>query len=144
MNITSRPPAASAKAYTLLEMIIVMMIITIISGSAIYLMKNVTNTASVKRARADFQTIQTALQTYKLNTLSYPTTAQGLNAMVNKPTPSPRSWQKVMDAVPMDPWNNQYMYRFPGKKNPSEPEILSKGPDGQENTEDDLSSQDGE
>jgi len=142
MKITSHPARRVAAAYTLLEMIIVMMIITIISGSAIYLMKNVTNTASVKRARADFQTIQTALQTYKLNTLSYPTTAQGLMALVNKPSPSPRSWQKVMDAVPMDPWNNQYMYRFPGKKNPSEPEILSKGPDGQENTEDDLSSQD--
>jgi general secretion pathway protein G len=53
----------------------------------------------------------------------------------------PRRWEKVLDTVPVDPWGNEFRYRYPGSKDPSEPEILSLGPDGKENTADDISSQ---
>ncbi|HEX7260366.1 MAG TPA: type II secretion system protein GspG, partial [Luteolibacter sp.] len=73
-----------------------------------------------------------------------PATQQGLKALVEKPssTPVPRRWSQVMKKLPPDPWGAQYGYRFPGKKVANEYEIFSKGPDGLENTGDDLSSQD--
>jgi general secretion pathway protein G len=81
---------------------------------------------------------------YKLNAGSFPTTQQGLKALVEKPssTPVPRRWVQVMSKIPLDPWDSAYGYRFPGKKRANEFEIFSKGPDGMENTGDDLSSQD--
>ena len=64
--------------------------------------------------------------------------------LVEKPTtsPQPRRYQSIMKSVPLDPWSAEYIYRFPGKKRANDFEIISKGPDGQENTGDDLSSQD--
>jgi general secretion pathway protein G len=64
--------------------------------------------------------------------------------MVEKPssTPVPRRWVQVMSKIPLDPWDSPYGYRFPGKKRAIEFELYSKGPDGMENTPDDLSSQD--
>jgi general secretion pathway protein G len=74
----------------------------------------------------------------------YPSTSQGLKALVERPSanPVPRRWSQIMKKMPLDPWDSEYIYRFPGKKNATEPEIISKGPDGLENTQDDLSSQD--
>ena len=88
--------------------------------------------------------MDSALSMYKLNAGNYPTTQQGLQALVVKPstTPVPRRWTPVMDKIPNDPWGNAYVYRFPGRKDASEFEISSKGPDGIDNTEDDQSSQD--
>ena len=64
--------------------------------------------------------------------------------MVDKPTtaPRPRRWTQIMDSVPKDPWNNEYIYKYPGSKNSSRPELISLGKDGLEGTEDDMSSQD--
>ena len=61
--------------------------------------------------------------------------------MVNNPGNTKR-WSKIMDSVPKDPWQSEYGYRFPGRKDKSKYELISKGPDGMEGTEDDISSQD--
>ncbi len=140
----SHPRRHRAAGFTLLEMVIVLGIIAMILGGAIFAMKGISGSASISQAESDFKSIQTALMSYKLNAGNYPTTQQGLKALSEKPTstPVPRRWSKIMDKVPLDPWKSEYGYRFPGKKNPTEPEIISRGPDGQENTGDDLSSQD--
>ena len=130
--------------FTLLEMVIVLGIIAMILGGAIFAMKGIGDSAKVSQAESDFKSIDTALMSYKLLAGSYPTTQQGLRALVEKPssTPVPRRWAQTSKKVPLDPWKNEYGYRFPGKKNASEPEIFTKGQDGMENTADDLSSQD--
>jgi len=81
---------------------------------------------------------------YHLNAGSFPTTQQGFKALVEKPTlaPAPTRWVQVLSKIPVDPWNNLYIYRFPGKKRAGEFEVISKGPDGLEGTPDDISSQD--
>lgn len=81
---------------------------------------------------------------FKLNGGNYPTTEQGLESLAVEPTsdPLPRRWVQIMSKVPTDPWGSAYIYRFPGRKNPSEPEIISRGPDGLEGNADDLSSED--
>ncbi len=75
------------------------------------------------RASADLQMIQSMLQIYKAENGSYPTTEQGLAALVDKPT-LPR-----MSALPKDPWQNDYVYRCPGRTRPGEYDLFSPGPD---------------
>lgn len=133
-----------AAGFTLLEMVIVLGIIAMILGGAIFAMKGIGDSAKLSQVDSDFKSLDTALMSYKLNAGNFPTSQQGLKALVEKPTttPVPRRWSQISKKVPLDPWKQEYLYRFPGKKNPTEYEIVSKGPDGMENTADDLSSQD--
>lgn len=130
--------------FTLLEMVIVLGIIAMILGGAIYSMKKIGNSAKLSQVESDFKSFESGLAMYKLNGGTFPSTQQGLKALVEKPTstPVPRRWAQVLDKVPLDPWSAPYGYRFPGKKRANEFEIFSIGPDGMENTADDLSSQD--
>jgi len=143
---TTRNPQIRRRnsGFTLLEMVIVLGIIAMILGGAIFAMKGITGQAKISQTNADFKSIQNALDMYKLIGGTYPSTSQGLKALVEKPNsaPKPSKWSQSMKAEPLDPWKNPYGYKFPGKKNPSEPEIISKGPDGIEGNEDDISSQD--
>ena len=141
INRPTRLPLKSG--FTLLEMVIVLGIIAMILGGSIFAMKNIGNAAKLKQVDADAKGFDSGLRMYKLNAGNYPTTQQGLQALVDKPSsaPVPKRWAKVAERVSKDPWGNDYIYKFPGKKNASEFEIISKGPDGQEGTEDDISSQ---
>ncbi|MBM3864153.1 MAG: type II secretion system protein GspG [Verrucomicrobia bacterium] len=131
------------RGFTLLEMVIVLGIIAMILGGSIFMMRGIGDAAKMKQVDADFKSLASALEMYKLNAGSYPTTAQGLRALAEKPSgaPVPRVWVQTMSRVPTDPWNQPYGYRFPGKKRANEFEITSKGPDGMDNTGDDRSSQ---
>jgi general secretion pathway protein G len=130
--------------FTLLEMVIVLGIIAMILGGAIFAMRGIGDAAKLRQVESDFKSFQSAFAMYKLNAGTYPTTQQGFRALVEKPssTPVPRRWVQVMSKIPLDPWDSDYIYRFPGKKRANEFEMISKGPDGMENTADDLSSQD--
>lgn len=130
--------------FTLLEMVIVLGIIAMILGGAIFAMRGIGDAAKLRQVESDFKSFESALAMYKLNAGSFPTTQQGLKALQDKPTttPIPRRWVAVMNKIPTDPWDQPYGYRFPGKKRPSEFEIFSNGPDTLPNTQDDLSSQD--
>lgn len=133
-----------SSGFTLLEMVIVLGIIAMILGGAIFAMRGIGDAAKLRQVESDFKSFQSALAMYKLNAGSFPTTQQGLKALQDKPstTPVPRRWVQVMSKIPTDPWDTVYGYRFPGKKRANEFEMYSMGPDGIENTEDDLSSQD--
>jgi general secretion pathway protein G len=139
-----KPSARRRSGFTLLEMVIVLGIIAMILGGAIFAMRGIGDAAKLKQVDADFKSYQNALAMYKLNAGNYPTTQQGMHALVEKPssTPVPRRWVQVMPKITNDPWGAEYGYRFPGKKRANDFEMYSKGPDGVENTADDLSSQD--
>jgi general secretion pathway protein G len=141
---TSSARVRRRAGFTLLEMVIVLGIIAMILGGAIFAMRGIGDAAKLRQVESDFKSFQSALAMYKLNAGSFPTTQQGLKALVEKPTstPVPRRWVQVMSKLPTDPWDSPYIYRFPGKKRANEFEMISKGPDGLENTADDLSSQD--
>jgi general secretion pathway protein G len=141
---TSSVRSGRAAGFTLLEMVIVLGIIAMILGGAIFAMRGIGDAAKLRQVEADFKSFESALAMYKLNAGSFPTSQQGLKALVEKPTstPVPRRWVQVMSKMPLDPWDSAYLYRFPGKKRANQFEIISKGPDGMENTADDLSSQD--
>lgn len=94
-----------------------------------------------QRYFGDFQSISAALHTYKINAGHYPTTEQGLQALVERPTipPFPDDWVKIADKVPTDPWKNEYRYRSFPEGSPQPFELISNGPDGIEGTKDDRS-----
>lgn len=130
--------------FTLLEMVIVLGIIAMIMGGAIFTMQRIADSGAITVVEGDFKSIQNGLQSYKTNAGHYPSEQQGLKALVDKPSsaPRPRRWTRILDKVPMDPWDNEYIYKYPGSKDRSRPEMISKGKDGLEGTEDDMSSQD--
>lgn len=125
-------------------MVIVMGIIGLIVGGAVKLMGGFSGAAEIQRVEGDFDKIKSALLAYKTIGGDYPTTSQGIQALVEKPTssPQPRRWSQGFESVPRDPWNEEYIYRRSGKIDPNELEIISKGKDRTEGTDDDLSSQD--
>jgi len=125
-------------------MVIVLGIIAVLLGGSIALIGKVKDGAKLQRVDGDFNAVSSALMTYKINAGSYPTTQQGLQALVTKPsgTPVPRRWTSLSKAIPTDPWGKPYGYKFPGKKDATEFELISSGPDGIDSTPDDLSSQD--
>lgn len=124
-------------------MVIVLGIIAVIIGGAITVMGGITEGANRQRVSTDFNSIGNALRMYKVNNGRYPTTQQGIGALVDKPSgdPQPKRWVRLMDEVPKDPWQNEYGYKFPGTVNKQMFEIISKGADGVEGTDDDISSQ---
>jgi len=130
--------------FTLLEMVIVLGIIAMIMGGAIFVMKNISDSGAITVVDGDFASIDNALQAYRNNAGNFPSGQQGLMALVEKPSssPRPRRWIQIMDQLPKDPWGNEYVYKYPGSKNRSRPELICYGKDGLEGTEDDMSSQD--
>ncbi len=132
------------KGFTLLEMVIVLGIIGLIIGGAISVMGKVGEGAAIQRVKGDFNSLGSVLKMYKINNGFYPSTAQGLKALVTRPggAPAPKSWTALADKVPLDPWGQEYTYKFPGSKVATEFELVTKGKDGQLGTDDDMSSQD--
>jgi general secretion pathway protein G len=125
-------------------MVVVLSIMSVILGGSVVVMRGIMSSVREDKARSDFTTIQSLVMKYQISTGRYPTTEQGLRALVDKhaQAPVPRRWTRVMDEVPRDPWGSEYGYRYPGARNPEDFEILSAGRDGIVGTEDDLSSQD--
>ncbi len=91
-------------------------------------------------ADADLKAIDSSLAMYKRIAGDYPSTEQGLESLCMKPVikPLPVRWSRTMDKLPPDPWNRPYVYMFPGKRDLSQPEVFSMGPDGHPDTADDI------
>ena len=140
MNIPTQKKQSSS-GFTLMEMMLVLFIIALILGGGVYLMQNVGQDAEISKARADVKAWETNLIRYKTKNLFYPTQAQGLDAMVIRPTtdPKPTSWVPLAKPEALnDPWGHHYVYRNPGKHNTTGYDVFSFGPDGAEGTEDDV------
>ena len=134
-------PTRLQSGFTLLEMTLVISIIVILMGVAIKQMGGAVDFGKEVRVKADIQCISTALRMYNAQNGFYPTTEQGLKALVVQPTtePRPRQWRCAFDdgKVPRDPWDNEYNFTCPGKHNPRGFDLYSAGPDRIANTADD-------
>lgn len=128
--------------FTLIELVLVMTIIIILVGSGIYIInqQGVLDTAQETRISGDTKAVSTALEIYNSRAGRYPTTEQGLEALVEKPTkaPIPDSWTRSLDEIMVDPWGQPYKYRYPATKSKKPYDIYSIGKDGQDNTADDI------
>jgi general secretion pathway protein G len=133
----------SRRAFTLLEILVVLAILGLLATLAIANLDKLFGDARKDTASMFVkQSLRLPLQTYQLQMGSYPTTAEGLNALVTAPANKAGSWRGpyvVEEAgIPLDPWKQPYQYRFPGVKNKNGYDLWSKGPDGQDGTEDDI------
>ena len=124
--------------YTLFEIMLVLGIIAVLVGSAIYMLVGNIDVAKEQRVNSDIEAISMQLRTYEMLNYRMPTTEQGLKALVAQPStePRPRRWKQLMKSVPIDPWGAEYFYRNPGKKNPSGFDVYSLGPDGKDSDDD--------
>jgi len=144
MKQIRQPLRSRVDAFTLVEMLLVVGIIALLVGAGLYRMSDVRDGTRIQAARAQASQIQADILAYEMDNGFYPTTEQGLKALVERPStnPQPRNWRPIRQSVPRDPWGNEYRYAYPGRKIPSQFEIYSYGPDGQPGTDDDISTQD--
>ena len=111
-----------------------MVVLAIIGVLAALIVPNVlgrADDARITAARTDVGNLMQALKLYKLDNQRFPTAAQGLNALIAKPStePVPGNWKPYLDKLPNDPWGRPYQYMNPGIK--GEADVLSFGADGQ-------------
>ena len=123
--------------FTLVELMVVIVIIGLLATIVALNVIPSGDTAKVQKAKADIATIEQALEMYRLQQNSYPTTAQGLNALVTAPSglSNPAAYQAggYIKRLPEDPWGRAYLYASPGKHGAAD--VWSNGADGQEGGE---------
>jgi len=121
--------------FTLIEIMVVVAIIAILGATVVPLIMDRPEQARVVRAKNDIATYESALELYKLDNFTYPSTDQGLEALVEKPSgdPEPANWKSggYVKKLGKDPWNRAYVYQSEGNSF----EIVSLGSDGAEGGE---------
>lgn len=122
-------PSQKPRGFTLLELLVVMVIIGLLAGYVGPKFFGQIGKSEVKAARAQIDALQKSLDQYRIDLGHYPSTEQGLQALVVKPADEPRwAGPYLSKAVPKDPWHNDYQYRAPGEH--GEYDLLSFGRDG--------------
>ncbi len=126
-------PKPRAPGFTLVEILVVIVILGILAALVVPRIIERPDQARVTAAKADIATIMAALKLYRLDNQRYPTTEQGLGALVVRPTlpPLPPNWKPngYLERLPQDPWGNPYQYLNPGLH--GEIDVFSFGADGQ-------------
>jgi general secretion pathway protein G len=128
--------------FTLIELLVVIVIIGVLAGVVGPRLFGKTDQAKVVAAKQQIEALSLALDSYQLDNGVFPTTQQGLKALVEKPSgkPEAKNWRGPYlkkKEIPSDPWGNPYEYSSPGKHNNEQYDLLSRGKDGKEGGEGD-------
>jgi general secretion pathway protein G len=136
MNLYTR----KRSGFTLLEIMMVVMIIAVLIASAVHFMGSDVDYAKDVRVKADIESITTQLKLYQAMNGFFPTSDQGLQALVIRPDtdPKPTQWRQLLTKVPLDPWYNPYIYENPGKHNQDSFDLYSAGPHNKPGADDNI------
>lgn len=129
MNVVSRQATNRQHGFTLIEIMVVVVILGILASVVVPRIMDNPDKARVAKARHDIQALESALDVYRLDNFTYPSTDQGLEALVKKPAAAP-NWKAggYVKKLNKDPWGNEYLYLNPGQH--GEIDIYSLGADG--------------
>lgn len=128
------------QGFTLLELMVVIVILGVLASLVVPNLMGNKERADKQKAISDIVALENALDMYKLDNHRYPVTAQGLKALVEKPTSSPipenYNTSGYIKRLPQDPWGSDYLLVSPGEH--GDYDIISAGPDGEAGTQDDI------
>ncbi len=133
-TLRRRRPRRGQAGLTLIEILVVVTILGLIAGIVGITVANQLDDSRRNTADLQMSRFSEALDLYKIKFNRYPTTTEGLNALVSPPG----GRAPIMETVPRDPWDNEYVYVSPGTHNPAKFDLLSKGNDGVADTDDDI------
>ena len=132
MTLLAFPPRRRLQSgFTLIELMVVLVIIGVLAALIVPNVLGRADDARVMAARTDVNNLTQALRLYKLDNQRFPTSEQGLQALIAKPSagPLPLNWKPYLEKLPNDPWGRPYQYLYPGLK--GETDVMSFGADGQ-------------
>ena len=136
---SQRQSLRRARAFTLVEMLLVLVILAVLAAIVIPKFAGRSQQAKVTAASSQISGFELALNAFEVDNGFYPQGSAGLNALVEQPN-NLQSWKGpyLAKGIPLDPWGNGYVYNYPGKANPKHFDLQSAGPDGQFGTDDDV------
>lgn len=141
MKIQTHSPRRSPRrdGFTLIELLLVLVILGVLAAIVVPKFAGRTEQARVTAAQSQISTFGTALDAFEVDTGAYPKGSAGLNDLFTQPRDA-QGWRGpyLKSEVPLDPWQRAYIFECPGKQNPSGYDVSSMGPDGQANTDDDI------
>jgi len=126
------------QGFTLIEIMVVVVILGILAAAVVPKIMSRPQQARIEKAKHDITSLESALNIYKLDNYRYPSTEQGLESLVSKPSgsPQPRNYKSggYIKKLNKDPWGQEYLYLYPGSH--GELDLFSLGPDGQQSDDD--------
>ncbi|MBI5381663.1 MAG: type II secretion system major pseudopilin GspG [Opitutae bacterium] len=139
MNLPRKRSRSSRRAFTLVELLLVLVILGTLAALVLPKFTGRTEQARVTAAQTQIATFGTALDAFEVDTGGYPRGADGLQQLIVAPS-DVTGWRGpyLKNDIPVDPWGHPYVYECPGKLNPSGYDVRSMGPDGQAGTNDDI------
>ena len=136
--MVTRVRRQAARGFTLIELLVVLVILGILAAVVVPNLVGKTEKAKVSAAKTDISNLSSALNNFEAENGRFPTSEEGLNALVEKPGADLPNWKhSYIDKLPPDPWGKPYIYRCPGN-NGKDFDIVSGGPDGHEGGDDDI------
>ena len=127
------------RAFTLIELLLVLVILAVLAAVVVPKLTGRVEDSKRKATIAEISNLKSALDTYEQDNGHYPSTSEGLDALVERTGSATDSWHKLIDQVPVDKWNNPYTYVGPDTVGAEVGfNITSNGPDGTAGTEDDI------
>jgi len=130
----------SHSGFTLIELLLVLVILAVLATVVVPKFTKRSEQAKITAAKVDVSNIGLALDAFEIDSSRYPTTTEGLMALLEKPSSDIPDWKGpyLKRAVSKDPWGNEYVYTYPGQYNKYGYDLYSYGPDGQKGTQDDI------
>ena len=136
-------PSRRQNAFTLVEMLLVLVILAVLAAIVIPKFSGRSEQAKEAAAKTQIKSIELALDSFEVDTGSYPQGASGLGALVDEPNGA-QNWKGpyLKQGIPNDPWGNAYVYTCPGRNNAKGYDIMSMGKDGRVGGDDDITNWD--